>query len=145
MHPISPAASVAQINSVVTSLVTAHPEAALRIAQGADLVQAGAVEPTYAGVFLVYSASDPNKAYALVPDRGRWLCDCSDATQRGQGCKHYWAVVIFQACERLDADGGDPTPPVVAFPTPAYDADLDRFELTPKGLAALASLEGNPA
>jgi hypothetical protein len=145
MHPISPAASVAQINSVVTSLVTAHPEAALRIARGADLVQAGAVEPTYAGVFLVYSASDPNKAYALVPDRGRYLCDCPDATQRGQGCKHYWAVVIFQACERLDADGGDPTPPVVAFPTPAYDADLDRFVLTPKGLAALASLEGNPA
>jgi hypothetical protein len=144
MHPISPAASVAQINSVVTSLVTAHPEAALRIAQGADLVQAGAVEPTYAGVFLVYSASDPNKAYALVPDRGRWLCDCPDATQRGQGCKHYWSVVIYQACERLDADAGDPTP-VVTFPTPTYDPDADRFVLTPKGYAALHATEGSSA
>ncbi len=79
--------SVAHINAVVTGLVTAHPEAALRIARGADLVQAGAVEPTYAGVYLVVSATDANKAYALVPDRGRWLCDCPDATQRGQGCK----------------------------------------------------------
>jgi hypothetical protein len=140
----TPTPSVAHINAVVTSLVAAHPEAALRIARGADLVQAGAVEPTYAGVFLVYSASDPNKAYALVPDRGRWLCDCPDATQRGQGCKHHWACVVFQACERLDADANDPTAIVVPFPAPVCDPDLDRFELTAKGEAYLNGAAGQP-
>jgi hypothetical protein len=50
-----------------------------------------------------------------------------------------------QACERLDAAAGDPTPPVVAFPTPAYDPDLDRFELTARGRAALEASAHGPA
>jgi hypothetical protein len=45
----------------------------------------------------------------------------------------------------LDADAGDPTPAVVAFPTPAYDPDCDRFELTAKGKAYLTEQEPGPA
>jgi hypothetical protein len=47
------------------------------------------------------------------------------------------------AVERLGA--GDPAPAVVAFPTPAYDPDLDRFELTAKGRAALDASAHSPA
>jgi hypothetical protein len=101
--------SIHHVTAVVTALVTAHPEAAVRIARGADLVEAGAVEPTYGGVYLVYSQSEPTRAYALVQDRGRWLCDCLDAQQRGQGCKHGWAALIFHTCERLHAEATDPT------------------------------------
>jgi hypothetical protein len=102
--------SIAHINSVVTALVTAHPDAAVRIARGADLVEAGAVEPTYGGVYLVYSQSEANRAYALVQDRGRWLCDCLDAQQRGQGCKHGWAALIYHTLERLHAEAIDRRP-----------------------------------
>ena len=117
--------SVAHLNAVVTSLITAHPEAAIRIARGADLVEAGAVEPTYGGIYLVYSQSEPNRAYALVQDRGRWLCDCADAQQRGQGCKHHWSAVIYHACERLHAEATDPTLAPIGY------------ELTPKAYALL--------
>jgi hypothetical protein len=34
---------------------------------------------------------------------------------------------------------------VVAFPTPAHDPDLDRFELTAKGRAALEASTHSPA
>jgi hypothetical protein len=117
--------SLAHINAVVTALVVAHPGAAIRIARGADLVEAGMVEPTYGGIYLVYSQSEPNRAYALVQDRGRWLCDCPDAQQRGQGCKHHWSAVIYHACERLDAEANDPT----LQPIP--------YELTPLAFATL--------
>jgi hypothetical protein len=100
--------SIHHVNTVVTALVTAHPEAALRIARGADLVEAGAVEWFY-GTALVVSGSDPSRAYSLVRAGDRWLCDCLDATQRGQGCKHHWACVVYLACERLDAEQTDPT------------------------------------
>jgi hypothetical protein len=64
-----------------------------------------------------------------------WTCDCEDCRQRGCPCKHCWAVIIFQAAERLDAEANDPT--LVPFPTPAYDPEADRFELTPQGEAYL--------
>jgi hypothetical protein len=130
--------SIHHVNAVVTALVTAHPEAALRIARGADLVEAGAVEPTYGGVHLVYSQSEPDRAYALVQDRGRWLCDCLDATQRGQGCKHHWACVVYLACERLDAEANDPTLALDLFeePVDVYGEPIN-YELTPKAYALL--------
>ena len=68
-----------------------------------------------------------------------WTCDCEDYRQRGGPCKHGWAAVIFQAAERLDAEASDPT--VIPLPTPAYDPDADRFELTAKGYATLAAEE----
>ena len=62
--------------------------------------------------------------------------------QRGGPCKHGWAAVSFQAAERLDAEASDPT--VIPFPTPTYDADADRFELTPKGEAYLSGAAEPP-
>jgi hypothetical protein len=138
----TPTPSVAQINAVVAGLIAAHPEAALRIARGADLVEAGAVEPTYGGIYLVVSASDPTHAYAVIRVSDRWTCDCLDARQRGCPCKHCWATVIFQAAERLDAEASDPT--VIPFPTPAYDPDADRFELTAKGEVYLSGAAEPP-
>jgi hypothetical protein len=42
------------------------------------------------------------------------------------------------------ADASDPTLAVLAFPTPAYDPDLDRFELTAKGEAYLSAVAEPP-
>jgi hypothetical protein len=131
--------SIAHINSVVTALVTAHPDAAVRIARGADLVEAGAVEPTYGGVYLVYSQSEANRAYALVQDRGRWLCDCLDAQQRGQGCKHGWAALIYHTLERLHAEAIDPTPTLDLFEEPV-DVYGARYTITAQGIAYLDAL-----
>jgi hypothetical protein len=138
-----PSAAIQHLNAVVTSLVTAHPEAAVRIARGADLVEAGMVEPTYGGIYLVYSQSEPARAYALVQDRGRWLCDCPDATQRGQACKHGFAALIFHTCERLHAEQRDPTPRACATcgePLPdgtCPDCEPIPYALTTKALAYL--------
>ena len=52
------------------------------------------------------------------------------------GTGNGWAAVIFQAAERLHAEASDPT--VIPFPTPAYDAAANRFELTAKGEAYLS-------
>ena len=45
---------------------------------------------------------------------------------------------LARTAERLDAEASDPT--VIPFPTPAFDADADRFELTAQGLAALDAM-----
>jgi len=37
-----------------------------------------------------------------------------------------------------------PTPHVIAFPVPAYDPDLDRFQLTAKGEAYLKYAFSSP-
>jgi hypothetical protein len=63
---------------------------------------------------------------------------------RGGLRRHGWVAICFQACERLDADVGDPTATVVPFPAPAYDPDRDRFELTLKGEAYLNGAAGQP-
>jgi hypothetical protein len=47
-----------------------------------------------------------------------------------------------QAAERLDAKASDPT--VIPFPTPAYDPDADRFELTAQGEAYLGGAAEPP-
>ena len=85
----TPIPSVAHINAVVAGLVAAHPEAAMRIARGADLVQAGAVEPTFGGIYLVVSASRPDHAYAVIRVGDRWTCDCPDARERGNAARAF--------------------------------------------------------
>src|SRR4051812_23406938 len=126
---------VAQLPAVVATLTTAHPEAAARIERGAALVAAGAVERVY-NVYLVTSASAPDRAYGVIRLGALLTCDCPDYANRGGPCKHGWAVVCFEAAERLDADASNPT--LLPFPSPAYDPDADRFTLTAQGLAALA-------
>jgi hypothetical protein len=118
----------------VAALTAAHPGAACRIARGAALVAAGAVERVY-GVFVVTSASTADHAYVVVRTGALLTCDCPDYANRGGPCKHGWAAVCFEAAERMDAEASDPTP--LPFPTPAYD-EADRFELTAKGQAYLS-------
>src|SRR4051812_50116204 len=98
---------VAQLPAVVATLTTAHPEAAARIERGAALVAAGAVERVY-GVYLVVSASAPDRAYGVIRLGALLTCDCPDYRERGGPCKHCWAVVCFEAAERLDAEQRDP-------------------------------------
>jgi hypothetical protein len=62
-------------------------------AGGAALVTAGAVQPAY-GVYLVQSASEPGRSYAVVHVGGQWTCDCLDDVNRGGPCKHGWATTI---------------------------------------------------
>jgi hypothetical protein len=126
---------VIRLPAVVAVLSAAHPGAACRIERGARLVAAGAVALVYGIGFLVESASEPGRAYWVQRVGEVWTCDCEDCRQRGGPCKHGWAAVIFQAAERLDAEANDPT--LIPFPTPAYDPDADRFELTAKGEAYL--------
>jgi hypothetical protein len=133
---------VAHLPAIVTTLTAANPGAACRIARGAALVAAGAVERVY-NVWLVTSASTPNRAYGVIRLGALLTCDCPDYRERGGPCKHCWAVVCFEAAERLDAEACDPT--VIPFPTPAFDPDRDRFVLTAKAHAALASPEHTPA
>src|SRR3954468_18276758 len=99
---------VAHLPAIVTTLTAANPTAACRIARGAALVAAGAVERVY-NVWLVTSASTPNRAYGVVRLGVLLTCDCPDYRERGGPCKHCWAVVCFEAAERLDAEQSDPT------------------------------------
>jgi hypothetical protein len=48
----------------------------------------------------------------------------------------------LQAAEGVDTEASDPTP--LPFPTPAYDPDTDRFELTAKGEAYLTGAAEPP-
>ena len=57
--------------------------------------------------------------------------DCEDCRRRGGPRKHGWAAWKMTAAEGLDAEANDPT--VIPLPTPAYEPDADRFELTAKG------------
>ena len=126
---------VAYLPTIVAALTAAHPGASCRIARGAALVAAGAVERVY-NVYVVTSASVADHAYVVVRTGALLTCDCPNYANRGGPCKHGWGVVCFEATERLDAEASDPT--VISFPTPAYDPDADRFTLTAQGLAALA-------
>src|SRR5215204_7751940 len=109
---------VPHLPAIVTTLTAAHPGAACRIARGAALVATGAVERVY-GVYLVVSASTPDRAYGVIRLGALLTCDCPDYANRGGPCKHGWAVVCFEAGERMDAEASDPT--VIPFPTPAFD------------------------
>src|SRR4051794_21595753 len=136
---------VAQLPAIIAALTAAHPGAACRITCGAALVDAGAVERVY-NVYLVTSASAPDRAYGVIRLGALLTCDCPDYANRGGPCKHGWAVVCFEAAERLDADQHDPTAgAVVPFPLSAFDPDRDRFILTAQGYNALTAPEHNPA
>src|SRR5262249_7596468 len=87
--------------AIVAALPAAHRGAACLIARGAALVAAGAVERVY-NVFVVTSASTADHAYVVVRTGALLTCDCPDYANRGGPCKHGWAVVCFEAAERLD-------------------------------------------
>jgi hypothetical protein len=131
----TPTTILAHLPAIVVALTAAHPGAACRIARGAALVAAGAVERVY-NVYVVTSASVADHAYVVVRTGALLTCDCPDYANRGGPCKHGWGTVCFEAAERMDAEASDPT--LLPFPTQSYDPDADRFTLTAEGLAALA-------
>src|SRR4051812_11909018 len=123
---------VAHLPAIVATLTTANPGAACRIARGAALVAAGAVERVH-NVWLVTSASTPNRAYGVIRLGALLTCDCPDYRERGGPCKHGWATVIYQAAERLDAEQSDPTLQPIGY------------ALTPRAYTALADVDPVPA
>src|SRR5215212_10055909 len=129
MEAISPARSVPHLRTAVATLTAAHPAAACRIERGARLVTAGAVTPIYTIGHLVASESEPGRDYWVMRVNDVLTCDCEDARQRGNPCKHGWATVLFTACERLDAEQSDPT----CAPIP--------YALTPRAYAALVAVD----
>jgi hypothetical protein len=129
MEAISPASSVPHLDAAVATLIAAHPGAPCRIERGARLVAAGAVSPVYGIGYLVASESEPGRSYWVQRVNDVLTCECADARQRGNPCKHGWAAVLFTACERLDAGQSDPT----CAPIP--------YTLTPRAYTALADTD----
>lgn len=76
----------------VGEAVTALPQAAIRIAKAATLVQTQQVWPLTSGSYLVGSQADSVQAHLVR--RGPWTCDCADATYRNTTCKHQLAVML---------------------------------------------------
>ena len=94
------------IYTLAAELMAAAPSDAdrARIDRALDLVET--VERTAnPGRFLVPSQSNPNGAYLV--DHG--TCHCPDAAKRdSRNCKHSWAVRLFCAAERLEAEQDEP-------------------------------------
>jgi|SRR3954447_3846861 hypothetical protein len=137
MPPITPHGHLPHLATALGALCSAHPEAAIRLERAARLVSQGAVKPVYGIGHLIASESEPGRSYWVQRVNRVLTCECEDFRQRGANCKHGWAVVLFAACERLDAEANDPTigGNVVPMPERAY-ADTDRFEVTALGRAA---------
>src|SRR4051794_12531464 len=114
--------------------------AGVRIARGAALVVADAVEPVHGIGYLV--ASEPGRSYWVQGVDDVLACDCEDAGHRANPCKHGWGGIIHTAAERMDADATNPS--LLPFPSLAFDPDADRFELTAGGVAALNAMT-NPS
>jgi uncharacterized Zn finger protein len=101
--------SVPHLATAVATLTAAHPGAACRIERGARLVAAGAVSPVYIVGHLVASESEPGRSYWVQRVNDVLTCECPDFRNRGANCKHAFSVILFAACERLDAEQSDPT------------------------------------
>jgi hypothetical protein len=96
------------------------------------------------GVYQVQSSCQPDVGYMATSAP----CDCPDATQRGQTCKHQLAITILSAVSAVQARERAEALASARRRGPCDDAlDLDvdaplPFELTPRAYAALA--EGVP-
>jgi hypothetical protein len=135
----TPAFSLATLRETLADLATAEPERGTRWDRAAMIVTLRRVQPGYTGDWWVESECEPNKWYFVVRVLSdRWTCTCQDFAQRGGPCKHALAVRLLQACEAREAE---PVP--IPLPHRVY-SDADRFELTPRGEAYLASLERHP-
>jgi hypothetical protein len=142
----APTFSLATLRIVLAELTREHPDREWRLVKAANIVAVRDITPYHGIGWLVGSETDADKSYWVQPVNGQMTCDCQDYARRGGPCKHALAVLMFTACERLDAEQADPTPDpdnVTVLPTRAY-SDADRFELTPQGYAALAADESWP-
>ncbi len=151
MNPISPAQStaptfsLATLRTVLAELTAEHPDRTWRLVKAANIVAIRTIERSeFNPGWWIESETEAGKYYFVLRVDGRDTCSCQDYLRRGGPCKHALAMELFQRCERRDTEADDLTARVVAFPTPAYDPDRDRFELTAKGYAALASSDPEP-
>jgi hypothetical protein len=140
MDPISPRIqsteptfSVATLREAFSEMTTEYPEREWRLVKAANIVAIRTIEPGQGAGWWVQSECEPDKQYWVFEH----TCTCQDYKQRGGPCKHALAVELYQRCERRDAEQHDPASSVIPFPTPTYDPDRDRFELTAKGHAYL--------
>ncbi len=113
--PQAPAVPLANLPAAVATLTVVYPQATCRIERAARLVRAGSVSRSFANVWLVTSESNPDHAYAIVPVGALLTCDCPDARQRGLPCKHTLSVMLYLACERIDAEANDPTTAPIGY------------------------------
>ena len=143
MLPARPVTTAYYLDAAKVALIATHPGAAFRLERAARLVSGGAVSAVYGIGHLIASESDSRRSYWVQRVNDVLTCECEDFRQRGGPCKHGWAVVLFTACERLDAEASDPTTGADVLPLPerAY-SDEDRFELTAKGIADLNATLG---
>src|SRR5215208_6703025 len=109
MEPITPTATLPHLRTALAALTAAQPAATIRLERAARLVEAGAVSSVYGIGHMVASESEPGRSYWVQRVNDVWTCECPDFRERGGPCKHGWAVVLFTACERLDAEQGAPT------------------------------------
>lgn len=101
---------------VVDELVKATPADTQRWSKACDIVNAQHVERLpEPHRFLVVSQSQGNAAYTVDDRHG---CHCPDAAGRAgaRGCKHYMALYLATAAERVEAEQGDPLDPDSPIP-----------------------------
>jgi len=141
-QPTTPAISLATLREIMAELKAHEPERGCRWDRAATIVALRRVQPGTAAGWWVESECEPNRWYwVLQVPSGNWTCMCADYKQRDGPCKHALAVRLLRACEDREA-AREATAPI-PFPQRAY-TDSDRFELTPKGLAAIAKPEPEP-
>ncbi len=104
---VLPEALVDEIR-LIADLATTEQAALDRIGRAAELVKAGSVTRTSdPQMFLVISQSEPDTAYRVHSQFG---CHCRDTDRVGaRECKHFRAVRMALAGERVDAEQSDPT------------------------------------
>jgi hypothetical protein len=142
----APTFSLATLRTVLAELTEQYPDRAWRLVKAANIVAVREITAYHGIGWLVGSETDAAKSYWVQPVNGLMTCDCMDFRQRGGPCKHVLAVELFARCERRDAEQSDPAADhdnVTPLPTRAY-TDADRFELTPRGYAAVAADESWP-
>jgi len=144
-----PTFSIAHLRTAYAAMLAAHPEQESRLQRALTIVVTCDIEPfiSRGDAWQVQSLSDPDTYYVVTTFDRLLICSCPDAANRGLPCKHTLAIELYRRAERRDAEQADPTPAdnVIPLPTPVFDSDRDRFVLTAKGHAALASPEHTPA
>jgi predicted nucleic acid-binding Zn finger protein len=128
-----PDVSLRTLRALIADLQGAYPQAGQRVDHAAFLVLARRVERSESGAWWVGSEADPTTEYAIVGGR----CTCQDFARRGQQhpCKHLLATMLYQRCERVEAEATDPSPAVVVEEVTDIYGQPIRYALTEQALA----------
>ena len=97
--PAVPLPSVAILASVLAQAKARHPERAARLDRAARIVAAGSVQPGLTAGWWVRSETDPSREYWVYRTLHAHAvaCQCPDALERGNPCKHGLAVELHLA------------------------------------------------